>query len=308
MQAPLDTTRMAVGHPPPEDNRRGELGEDQPVAHRRWPWRRFARHGLAVGSAAILVALALLALFAPLLAPDDPYAQTFDPTTLPDAAHWIGTDQLGRDELSRVIFGARVSLGIGASASLVAVMLGVLVGAVAGYVGGLTDAALMRLVNVMLAFPSLFLILIIAAVAGISQGSLVVLIGAFNWMALARLVRAEFLALKEQEYVQAAYATGVPSGRIIWRHILPNAMGSIIVAGTFILAGALFVEAALDFLGLGLSPDVPSWGNLLSSSEEVFYGTPLLAIVPGALLSLTILCVNFVGDGLRDALDPRMRA
>jgi peptide/nickel transport system permease protein len=163
-------------------------------------------------------------------------------------------------------------------------------------------------VDIMLAFPSLFLILIISVSLGITEVTLALLIGAFSWMTLARLVRAEFLSLKEQEYVLAARATGVSSARIIWRHMLPNAIGSVVVSATFILAGALFVEAALDFLGLGLAPNIPSWGNLLSASQDTYFDAPLLSVVPGVLLSLTILCVNFIGDGLRDALDPRQRA
>lgn len=267
--------------------------------------KRFARHRLALASLVILTILVAIALIAPLITPYDPYAQNFLPTMGPSSQHLLGTDDLGRDELSRVILGARLSLGISAGAALVAVIIGLFVGAIAGYFGGFVDNALMRLVDVVLAFPALFLILIVAVTTGVTEASIIVLIGIFSWMFLARQVRAQFLQLRELDYVLAARATGVGSRRIIWRHILPNSIGPIIVAGTFILAGALYVEAVLDFLGFGLSPDIPSWGNLLTSAQNDFYDAPVLAIAPGVLLTLTILCINFVGDGLRDAFDPR---
>ena len=203
------------------------------------------------------------------------------------------------------MLGARISLGISAGATLVAIAVGLLIGAIAGYVGGLVDNLLMRLVDLVLAFPALFLILIVAASVGVNVTTIILLIGGFSWMFLARLTRAEFLQIRELDYVQAARATGVSTARIIWRHILPNASGPIIVSATFILAGALYVEAVLDFLGFGISPDIPSWGNLLNTAQETFYDSPLLAIVPGVLLTLAILSMNFIGDGLRDALDPR---
>jgi peptide/nickel transport system permease protein len=267
--------------------------------------RRFARHRLALASLVILAILVVIALLATVITPYDPYAQNFDPTMGPSTQHLLGTDDLGRDEFSRVILGARVSLGISTGAALVAMIIGLIVGAIAGYFGGFLDNVLMRLVDVVLAFPALFLILIVAVTTGVTVVSIIVLIGIFSWMFLARQVRAQFLQLRELDYVLAARATGVGSRRIIWRHILPNSIGPIIVAGTFILAGALYVEAVLDFLGFGLSPAIPSWGNLLTSAQNDFYDAPILAVAPGVLLTLTILCVNFVGDGLRDAFDPR---
>jgi peptide/nickel transport system permease protein len=268
-------------------------------------WRRFAHHRLAMASLGVILLLVLVAILADVITPDNPYAQTFDPTLPPSAQHWLGTDELGRDELSRVILGARISLGISAGATVVAVCIGLLVGMIAGYRGGVVDNLLMRLVDLVLAFPALFLILIVAVTTGVNVLSIILLIGAFNWMYLARLTRAEFLQLKELDYVQAARAGGVPTARIIWRHILPNALGPIIVSATFILAGALYVEAVLDFLGFGISPDIPSWGNLLNGAQDTFYDAPLLPVVPGVLLTIAILCMNFIGDGLRDALDPR---
>jgi ABC-type dipeptide/oligopeptide/nickel transport system permease subunit len=268
-------------------------------------WQRFMRHRLALASLCIIAALGVIAIIAPLITPYDPYAQNFDPTLLPSGAHWLGTDELGRDEFSRVILGARISLGISLGATLVALTIGLLIGTIAGYLGGVVDNLLMRLVDLVLAFPALFLILIVAVTTGVGIVTIILLIGVFSWMYLARLTRAEFLQIRELEYVQAARAAGVPTGRIIWRHILPNAMGPIIVSATFILAGALYVEAVLDFLGFGISPDIPSWGNLLTTAQDTWADAPQLAIVPGVLLTLAILCMNFIGDGIRDALDPR---
>ena len=282
--------------------------ETEDLQARRPPlWRRFARHRLAMASLGVILVLVLVAILADVITPYNPYAQTFDPTLPPGAQHWLGTDELGRDELSRVILGARISLGISAGATVVAVCIGLLVGMIAGYRGGVVDNLLMRLVDLVLAFPALFLILIVAVTTGVNVLSIILLIGAFSWMYLARLTRAEFLQLKELDYVQAARAGGVPTARIIWRHILPNALGPIIVSATFILAGALYVEAVLDFLGFGISPDIPSWGNLLNGAQDTFYDAPLLPVVPGVLLTIAILCMNFIGDCLRDALDPRYK-
>ncbi|MGH2343838.1 MAG: ABC transporter permease, partial [Chloroflexota bacterium] len=208
MQAPIQDVQAVPG-PEPVDTPASQPVE-MPAERRAGLARRFLRHRPAVCSLAILGILALVAILAPLLSPYDPYGQAFDPTALPSSAHWLGTDEVGRDELSRIIFGARVSLGISVGAALAAAALGLLIGAGAGYLGGLADMLLMRLVDIMLAFPSLFLILIISVSIGITQLTLALLIGAFSWMTLARLVRAEFLSLKEQEYVHAARAIGVP--------------------------------------------------------------------------------------------------
>ncbi|HVA91298.1 MAG TPA: ABC transporter permease [Chloroflexota bacterium] len=298
---PVTVDSTAAPAPPPSlDLDAGELAPRRPRL-----WQRFARHRLAMASLCVIAALAVIAIIAPLITPYDPYAQNFDPTLLPSGAHWLGTDELGRDELSRVILGARISLSISFGATVVALVVGLLIGTTAGYLGGLVDNLLMRLVDLVLAFPALFLILIVAVTLGVGVVTIIFLIGFFNWMYLARLSRAEFLQIRELEYIQAARAVGAPTGRIIWRHILPNAMGPIIVSSTFILAAALYIEAVLDFLGFGISPDIPSWGNLLTTAQDTFADAPQLAIVPGVLLTLAILCMNFIGDGLRDAIDPR---
>lgn len=267
--------------------------------------RRFLKHRLAVASLILLLIFAVIGILGTAITPYDPYQQSFLSTAPPSGSHWLGTDEIGRDELSRVLLGARISLGISVGASIVATVIGLVIGMAAGYSGKLVDNVLMRLVDLVLAFPALFLILVIAASTGVKVLTIILLIGGFSWMYLARLVRAEFLRLREMEYVQAARALSVPGYRVMLRHILPNAIGPIVVGSTFIMAGALYAEASLDFLGFGLSPDIPSWGNLLNAAEQQFYNAPLLAIVPGALLTLTILALNFIGDGLRDAFDPR---
>lgn len=267
--------------------------------------RRFMQHKLAVASLIVLFIFAVMGILGTAITPYSPFHQTLNSFAPPSGAHWLGTDEIGRDELSRLILGARISLGISLGAASVATLIGLIVGMTAGYSGRLVDYLLMRLVDLALAFPSLFLILVIEASVGVGVVTIILLIGGFAWMGLARLVRAEFLRLREMEYVQAARALAVPSSRIMWRQILPNSIGPIVVGATFIMANALFAEAALDFLGFGLSPEIPSWGNLLNAAQNDFTLAPILAIAPGLLLTVTILSLNFIGDGLRDAFDPR---
>jgi peptide/nickel transport system permease protein len=285
----------------------------EPVAARqasptRLAVRRFLRHRLAVISLVLLALMILAAIFAPLIAPYNPLAQDQNNTLVgPSPSHWLGTDDLGRDTLSRLIYGGRVTLGIGFGSTAVVLIVGILVGAVAGYAGGWLDNALMRFVDLVLSFPSLFLLLILAADAGVTLLSIILFIGLFGWMYLARLVRGEFLVLREMEYIEAARAVGVGGWRTVYRHMLPNTIASIIVNATFAIAGAMYIEAALDFLGFGLSPDIPTWGNMLAASESYIAVTPLLTVAPGILLTIAILAVNFIGDGLRDAFDPRSK-
>jgi len=275
---------------------------------RRLALRRFLRHRLAVASLVVLVLMALTTALAPLLAPYSPTAQDLLNTlSSPSASHVLGTDDLGRDILSRLIYGGRITLGIGFGAAIVVFIIGILVGAVAGYVGGWVDGLLMRFVDLVLSFPSLFLLLILAAYTGVNVVTIILFIGFFGWMYLARLVRSEFLVIREMEYVQAARAAGVGGWRMVWRHMLPNAIAAIIVNVTFAIAVAMYVEAALDFLGFGLSPDVATWGNMLAQSEQYIAVNPLLTVAPGILLTVAILAVNFIGDGLRDAFDPRSK-
>jgi len=270
--------------------------------------RRFLRHRLAVISLGVVLLMVLVAIFAPLIAPYSSTTQDLLNTlSAPSAQHVLGTDDLGRDILSRLIYGSRVTLGIGFAASLVSLLLGLAVGATAGYAGTWIDTLLMRFVDLVLSFPSLFLLLILAAYTGVSIVTIILFIGFFSWMYLARLIRSEFLLIREMQYIEAARAIGLGGWRTITRHMLPNTVASIIVNTTFIIAGAMYVEAALDFLGFGLPPEVPSWGNMLAGSQSYIAVNPLLSIAPGVLLTIAILAVNFIGDGLRDAFDPRTK-
>ncbi len=270
--------------------------------------RRFLRHRLAVISLGVVLLMVLVAIFAPLIAPYSSTTQDLLNTlSVPSAQHRLGTDDLGRDILSRLIYGSRVTLGIGFAASLVSLIIGLVVGAISGYAGKWIDTLLMRFVDLVLSFPSLFLLLILAAYTGVNIITIILFIGFFSWMYLARLIRSEFLQIREMQYIEAARAIGLGGWRTITRHMLPNTVASIIVNTTFIIAGAMYVEAALDFLGFGLPPEVPSWGNMLAGSQSYIAVNPLLSIAPGVLLTIAILAVNFIGDGLRDAFDPRTK-
>lgn len=272
--------------------------------------RRFRRHRLAMAGLVVVGLLSGAAIGAPLLAPHDPAA--LDPAAFgapPSLAHPLGTDVVGRDVLSRLLYGARVSLAVGVSAVAISVVLGVLIGGVGGFVGGLVDAALMRLTDVVLAFPSLMLVLVLVAILGPGLSNVVLVLGLLGWPQIARLVRAEVLRLKGQDFVVAARAIGVPERRILMRHLLPNAFPPVLVAATFGTAQAIIAEASLSFLGMGVQPPTPSWGNLLTDAQSmaVLEGMPWVWAPAGLLIVLTVLSINFVGDGLRDALDPRLK-
>ena len=223
----------------------------------------------------------------------------------PSAEHLMGTDTLGRDMFARVLYGARVSLAVGLLSALMAAFIGTLVGALAGYHGGLTDNLLMRFVDLMLSIPILPMTILLAGILRPSVALIVVIIGAFGWMGTARLVRSRFLGLRESEFVEASHALGGGAGRIIIRHMLPNALGPIVVATTLAVGGAIMLESALSFLGLGVQPPTPTWGNLLNESRQWLSLAPWMAIFPGIFILVTVLAVNFLGDGLRDALDPK---
>jgi peptide/nickel transport system permease protein len=275
------------------------------LSNRTLIWRRFRRHKLAMLGAAIFGLMVLASVAAPLLARYPPDAQDlFNLLESPGAAHWLGTDELGRDVLSRLLFGGRTSLLIGIMATVVSVLVGVTIGAVSGWLGGWVDAVLMRFVDAMLSFPALFLLLIIFSMVGASVFSIIVFLGLFGWMYLARIVRGEFLALKEREFVSAARVIGAGDLRIVLRHLLPACAAAIIVTATLEVAYNMLYEAFLDFLGLGVPPDIPTWGNMLTNSETYALQSPYLVIVPGLVLTVAILAINFLGDGIRDALDP----
>lgn len=270
---------------------------------------RFRRSKLAIFGLVIIVVMTLATLFANVVAPyGENEIDLFNITAQPSAAHLLGTDELGRDELSRLLYGGRISLSVGVGAALISTLLGIIVGAIAGYYGGWIDTLLMRFVDLMLAFPAIFLLLILFAMYGSSVLSVVVFLGVFSWMWLARVIRGEFMSLKQRDFVEAARAIGVPDGAIIRRHLLPNVMAAIIVSATLNIAYAMLAEATLSFLGFGVPPETPTWGNMLNAARPNYVMVPLLAIAPGLTLTFAVLAINFVGDGLRDAFDPRGRA
>lgn len=270
-------------------------------------WLRFRQHQLALLGGLILVVLATLALFAPWVAQQDPYSVDLRAYRKPPTAeHWLGTDSSGRDVFSRLIYGARISLSVGIVAVLLYTVLGVSLGAIAGYYGGLVDSFLMRLADIVMAFPALVLIITIAAVVGPSIYNIMLVIGFLGWPPIARIVRGMFLSLREREFVLAARASGVHNTRLIVRHLAPNVMAPVIVAATYGMATAILVEAGLSFLGLGVQPPTASWGNMLNAAQSIsiLESMPWLWVPPGFMIAITVLSLNFIGDGLRDALDP----
>jgi ABC-type dipeptide/oligopeptide/nickel transport system permease subunit len=276
-------------------------------------FRRFKLHKMALIGLAAMTIIVLIAVFGPIILPYDPnfipnaHKPGGDPPVFP--SHIFGTDNVGRDVFSMVVNGARVSVAIGAFSMLIAGLVGVVVGAVAGYMGGFVDNVLMRIVDVFFAIPSFFLILVAARFFG--QGELLPLIlifGLLSWPFIARLVRALFLTLREADYVEAAKAVGVGDTRIAFRHILPSALGPVIVAMTLTMGGNITAEAFVSFLGFGLKETTTSWGNALANAQTVLSnGNWWWAFFPGMAIALTVLSINFIGDGLRDALDPRSR-
>ena len=270
--------------------------------------RRFARNRLAVVGAAIILLEFIVALLAPRLAPHDPTAlhdQILAPPGVP--GHPLGTDTVGRDLLSRIIYGARVSLTVGFLAVGISATVGVTAGLIAGFYGGILDTVIMRLVDIFLAFPVILLAIAIMGVLGPSLVNVMIALGAVGWSQYARLVRGEVLSLKEREFVEAGRAMGLTTGRLIWRHILPNVLAPVMVVATFGVASAILAEASLSFLGLGLQPPTPSWGSILADGRSFMRQAPHITVFPGLAIMITILGFNFLGDGLRDALDPRLR-
>ena len=278
------------------------------MSPRELAWRRFRRNRLAMFGLITVVALGLVALLASFVAPYDPTridAKAFGKP--PGAAHLLGTDASGRDVLSRLIFGSRVSLSVGLVAVSIYLTIGTVLGAVAGFRRGLTDAVIMRMTDTVMSFPALIIILAVIPILGPSIFNIMLVIGLLGWPAVARLVRAEFLSLREREFTLAARGIGATDRRIIFRHILPNVAGPLVVLASFGIADAIITEAGLSFLGLGVQPPDTSWGQLLNNAIDV--GTilekPWLWITPAFAIALTVLSINFIGDGLRDALDPR---
>lgn len=288
--------------------------------------RRFAKHRLAVASLAVLVLIAAAAFAAPLiealLGIDPEAVDLLERTAPPSAAHPLGTDELGRDVLARLLRGGQVSLTVALATAVVAAVIGTVIGLLAGYRGGLTDAVLMRLTDGVIALPLLPLLVVLAAVdpaklglpeaalrgEGAGLARIVFIIGLVGWTTVARLVRAAALSVREELYVRAAQAVGAGAGRIMVRHVLPNVASPIVVATTLSTGNIILLESALSFLGLGIQPPLASWGNMLTGALELIWSAPALAVWPGALIFVTVLCFNFLGDGLQDALDPRAGA
>jgi peptide/nickel transport system permease protein len=271
-------------------------------------WRAFARNRLAVVGGVVVIVLMVLAVMAPMLSPWDPHRpdvrKILEP---PSTRHWLGTDQLGRDVLSRMLYGARVSLAVGFVSVGIAAVIGVIVGAVAGYAGGGVDNAVMRLVDLMLVFPRFFLLLAVLAFLRPSIWTIMAVIGLTGWMSVARLVRAEFLALKEREFVLWSQSVGATAFRVVWRHILPNAMAPVLVAMTLGIPAAILTESGLSFLGLGVRPPYATWGNILNEGKDAIEIGWWLSFYPGVAILITVLSYNLFGEGIRDALDPRLR-
>lgn len=271
-------------------------------------WMLFRRNRLATAGLVFLIVLGFMAIFAPWVTRYDPNAINLLPDQVlqpPSWAHPFGTDELGRDGFSRAIYGARISLAVGIIASVVAVSLGVLVGATAGMAGGWVDAFLMRSVDILLSVPLFFLIMISQIVFPPSIFTIMIIIGVASWMDVARLTRGEFLALRSSEFVAAANVVGMTSWRIAWRHVLPNASGPIIVAATLRIAEAIILESTLSFIGLGIQPPNASLGSMLQKGLTRLLDAPWMVWFPGLLIALTVLAFNFIGDGIRDALDPK---
>ncbi len=271
-------------------------------------WRQLRRNPMTLAGGAVVIVFGLAALLAPLLAPYDPGAYNVKEILLPPgAAHWLGTDDLGRDLLTRMLYGARISMAVGFVSVGIAVVIGTLVGAVAGYYGGRVDELLMRFVDLMLNFPRFFLLLTLIAFLRPSIWVIMSVIGFTGWMGLARLVRGEILGLKEREFVLSARAMGARDARVMLRHIVPNALVPILVSATLGVAGAILAESGLSFLGLGVQPPTPSWGNILIEGKANIEIAWWLSVFPGMAILITVLAYNLFGEGLRDALDPRLR-
>ena len=270
-------------------------------------WQRLRRNRMAMVGAGIVLAMFALAMVAPLLGRDPGEIEIARRLQSPSWAYPLGTDDLGRDVLTRILYGARISLLVGFVAVGIATVIGIVLGALAGYYGRWVDALLMRFVDIMLCFPTFFLILAVIAFLDPSIWNIMIIIGLTGWMGVARLVRAEFLSLRERDFVLAARALGAGDGRIIFRHILPNALSPVLVSATLGVAGAILTESALSFLGIGVQPPTPSWGNMLIAGKQTLGTAWWLSVFPGLAILITVLGYNLLGEGIRDALDPRIR-
>jgi peptide/nickel transport system permease protein len=270
-------------------------------------WKRFKKNSLAVAGGVIVLTLFFIAILAPLISPYNPNdidrKHVLEP---PSIKHPLGTDDLGRDVLSRMIYGSRISLAVGFVAIGIATLIGMIVGAFAGYYGGWTERIIMRFIDIMLTIPTFFLILAVIAFIGAGIWNIMIVIGVTSWMGVSRLVRAEFLSLKEREYVLAAKALGASDFQIIFKHLMINSMAPVLVSAILGVAGAVLIESALSFLGIGIQPPTPSWGNILTLGKDNIEIAWWLSVFPGLAILITVLGYNLLGEGIRDAIDPRL--
>ena len=270
-------------------------------------WQKLRRNRMAMAGALIVFGMFVLATIAPLVSNDPGAIDIAMRLQSPSWGHPLGTDDLGRDVLVRILYGARISLLVGFVAVGIATFIGILLGAMAGYYGRWIDVVIMRFVDIMLCFPSFFLILAVIAFLEPSIWNIMIIIGLTGWMGVARLVRAEFLSLRERDFVLAARALGARDARIIFRHILPNALSPVLVSATLGVAGAILTESALSFLGIGVQPPTPSWGNMLIAGKQTLGTAWWLSVFPGLAILITVLGYNLLGEGIRDAMDPRIK-
>ncbi|WP_338062404.1 oligopeptide ABC transporter permease [Sporosarcina limicola] len=270
--------------------------------------KRFLNHKLAVIGLIVLFLIMLVAIFAPFIATKDPYQINAAFGAPPSAEYWLGTDLVGRDVFSRILYASRVSLMVGFGSVLIYTVIGTIIGAVSGYFGGRVDMIFMRITDVFMSFPQLMVILVVVSIFGPSLLNIIVILGVLGWPSVARLVRGSVLSLKEVDFVKSAVVLGISTPRILFSHILPNVMAPLLVHATFGIAAAIIIEASLSYLGMGVQPPISSWGNMLTDAQSitVISSQPWLWIPPGIMIVITVLAINFVGDGLRDALDPKM--
>jgi peptide/nickel transport system permease protein len=266
------------------------------------------KHKVSCVGVVIIILLSLMAIFAPLLAPHDPHEQDlYHVLENPSRKHLLGTDDVGRDLLSRVIYGSRISLLVGVGATIFAAVIGVILGLIAGYKGGIVDMIIMRITDTFMCIPGLILLLVMAAALGPGLHNIIIAISLIGWTGFARIIRGQVLMVRELPYIEAANAAGASGFRIMFKHLLPNSLAPIIVAASITIGGVIMLESAAAFLGLGVQPPTPSWGKALRIGYSYLEVVPLFSIAPGLMITLAILAFNFLGDGLRDALDPRLR-
>ncbi|WNC17715.1 oligopeptide ABC transporter permease [Brevibacillus brevis] len=292
-------------HDIPLVNQEVQLGAEE--SYIRMIVKRFLKHRLAVLGLIVFGLIILSAILAPLISPSDPYAISGEFAAKPSDAHLLGTDQVGRDLLSRLIYASRVSLSVGVGAVAIYVVIGTVLGAMAGYFGKWVDMVIMRITDVFMSFPYLMVILVLVSIMGPSLFNIVVVLGLLGWPSIARIVRGSVLSIKEMDYIKAGIALGYSTPKIVFQHILPNCLAPILVNATFGIAQAIIMEASLSFLGMGVQPPTASWGNMLTEAQSltVLSSQPWLWIPPGLMILLAVLSINFMGDGLRDAMDPK---